>query len=378
MKRSEAIKKIRRRIKRVIDGAKSYCVGREQASITEMLAYATLSKEHVCLIGPPGCNKSQSIDYWTQHLTREEHATFRVTLSKESSPETIIGPFDPRALKERGAWVRNLENTIADERVKFAHISEIFSARGSTLRELVRILNEREIENGGRRIKLNLQTVFADSNYFPPEENDAVFDRFLFRAEIGYLPTSDRKTFAAMVASSDMCASSQNGVPHIGCNALEIARDDIEKRVEIPDAVVHEVFGLRADMASPSKSGSMISDRRWKRSIHALRAVAWCRDSYKVDLRDLYALRFTLFDGTNANELKDRLEQYKHVEPEEHDEEYIAQCENIYTHAIESGDGGIIANAIAQLEETRTQLAADTSRSKIDVWVDTLTGRMTV
>lgn len=363
-------KMVRARINKVVSGAKKYCVGQDH--LVEMLVYSTLTNEHSILIGPPGCNKSQVIDYWTSHLADDSNQVFRATLSKESSPEALVGPFDPRALKERGVWVRNLENTMADERCYYAHISEIFSARGSTLRELVRVLNEREIENGGKRIKLNLRSVFSDSNYLPLEENDAVFDRFLFRARVDYLPTNNQGDFLRMLKSNDV-VSNVNGISTIGLRAIDLAKKDIAS-VELPDAVLLELFNLRAKFAG--NASMAVSDRRWKKACKALRAIAWCRDSYMVEARDLYALRFILFNGENADEVNSVLEQYRYIEPAMRDQEYVDSCLRVYEHASASNERSIIANAISQLEEASAQVLTSAARGEIMRMVDDLTARV--
>jgi len=165
-------------------------VGRKEA--IEVIMRALVTKEHIVLIGPPGTAKSQMV-YQSAKLLKDKDSLvklFSILLTKFSKPTEIFGNIDVKLLKESGAIKYITTNKLPE--AKLAFIDEIFKANSAILNAMLRILNEREFENGTEIVKVPIWSVFAASNELPEsEELDALYDRFLYRLFIDSLNESE-------------------------------------------------------------------------------------------------------------------------------------------------------------------------------------------
>ena len=284
-------------LREIVENTKAFAVGDSQREMVEVLALATLCGEHSVFIGPPGTNKSNLIRYWAEHLqcvTDPAQRVFQVkgksvrkpflfscTLDKFMTPESLLGAFDPRKMRDKGEWVRNLQNTAAD--AHFLHLSEIFAASGQTLRSLVRLLNEREVENGGAVLPCPLLSCFADSNSLPMDE--AVFDRFLFRTCVTYVRQNEVE---ALLSAPERTAIS-NGATILSVGDVKRAQREVAA-IQITPQQLALLGDLR--MAA-SKANVVISDRRLRKIVHALKAAAYMRGASCVAGRDFHVLNWT-------------------------------------------------------------------------------------
>ena len=324
-----------------------------QAEMIDAILLALVSGHHCLFIGPPGCNKTGLFDCAIRLIggderlramregrregeTAEEFArrlgglayTFKTSLSKFDQPEALLGPIDPRELRE-GRWLRNLANSMAD--ADYAFVSEIFDANGSTLRALVRVLNEREIENGGVRYAIPLRSVFADTNTEPPDHMQAVYDRFMLRVPVGYLSDTDASQFEALFA---LPPPDEDAPPIMSLADVDAARAQAAA-IPLDDCVVDQLWKLRQSLRRHKITAS---DRRWVRSLDVLRASAFLRGAAQVDAPDLWvALRFVLWHTASSREavLKE-LEPYRQQTVRSREEAQMAEIRAVYADAVGS------------------------------------------
>lgn len=312
-----------------------YAVG--QTEYLEALILAVVAKQHVVAFGPPGTNKSNTIDRLTHcigadirnaameqmdegldikppntAMSVDEYLntlpfTFKVTLDKYATPEALLGPVSVNKWRQHDRYERNLEQTLAD--AEFAILEELFSANGATLRTLVRALNERQIENGGRRHFIPLRTVFGATNEEPPAPMAAVYDRFMVRVVVNPLDTGNYDQFMAMMHVPDVPIRKMPRF--LSLRDLEVAHA-ASMSVTIEEGVERELFDLRGMLAS-KKELSYISPRRWMVARKLLKSSAWLRGSDTVESPDLwFALRYVLWDRiTQKKIIEDELRPHQ-------------------------------------------------------------------
>ncbi len=361
-----------------------YCIGPNQCSLLEACILAVLTQEHCVAIGPPGSNKTALIDILTHLLGASAHAnhrvnsqgqrmpfTFYTTLDKYATPEVLLGPFDPRALRKDGKWVRNMENTIAD--AHFAFIGEIFSGNGSTLRSLVRVLNEREVTDGGVKRRIPLMSVFADSNHYPLLPMAAVYDRFLFRVSISYLDSNDTLAFLSMLTSpefnfnTDSAALFQVTDVRSACQQVQA--------VTVSSGVLNDLHDVRLELLG--NTAITLSDRRWKQCVSVLQARAWLNGCTEVQPPDFLALRHVLWDNPKQQErLYEVLSGYDDETYVGRDDAEVAKADTIFDDAMtaykKSGEVSRLPKALATLVEVRGSLESVVAVAKLEWLIEQL------
>jgi MoxR-like ATPase len=149
---------------------------------------ALIAREHLLLVGPPGCGKSLLLD----SLLRWMHGRkFAILLTKFSVPEEVFGPISLAALKE------DRYRRVTAVRLPEAHLAfvdEIWKASSAILNTLLRMLNEGVFENDGEFAPVPLRLCVAASNEWPSAETGkellALLDRFLFRRTVRPIVTA--------------------------------------------------------------------------------------------------------------------------------------------------------------------------------------------
>src|SRR5438874_9321753 len=150
----------------------------------DLVLTALLAREHVLLVGPPGCAKSLLLEAVMRWLGGR---TFNCLLTRFTTPEELFGPVSVAGLKEdRYRRVTAGKLPEADG----AFLDEVFKGSSAILNTLLRLLNERVFDPGdGAPLRCPLRPCGAASNDWPgpPDhgaELQAVFDRFLLRKAV--------------------------------------------------------------------------------------------------------------------------------------------------------------------------------------------------
>jgi MoxR-like ATPase len=232
----------------------------ERYDEVEIALVALLAKYHVALIGPPGTAKSML----AADLSKAFGGTFFEldVMSKFTTPEELFGPLDVSKLED-GVYERVIEGSIVEADIAF--LDEAFKASPAILNKMLRLMNEREYKHGRNIIKVPLKTMFVASNELPEgEELWAMFDRFQFRKVVNYI--NEPSNFIKMMKSPATVE-----LPKITLEEL-IAAQELVDAVQTPDPVYDTLYNLRADM---QLDGIHVSDRRFKQSVNALKAMCW-------------------------------------------------------------------------------------------------------
>ena len=361
-----------------------------QQDLIECMILATLSNEHAVFIGPHGCNKTGNIDMMTHLLgANDRHAlmhngrkhsqeelsaksfTFFITMDKYTTPDALFGPYSMSGLKE-DRWVRNLNGTLAE--ADFAYVGEIFSANGATLRSMVRALNEREVENGGERFKLRLRSLFADSNFESMENTAAVYDRFLFRMPVQYLDRGKKSLFIGLMDAQPFDKEATK--PLLDLQALDVAREGVQA-ITMRNDIVDSLYELNNKIIAECKI-TTLSDRRWRRSVGALKASAWLRGDTIVQLADFYlALRFILFDRMQHYEkVVQLLEPYKQMIVSENESNAVEECARVLDAALKSTKLQDVVSANFEINRVMIRVNDSVLKTKLQSMIDLLEDKM--
>ncbi|MFO0806210.1 MAG: AAA family ATPase [Gemmataceae bacterium] len=251
----------------------------------DLVLTALIAKEHVLLVGPPGCAKSLLLD----SLMKWAGGTkFAILLTKYTVPEEVVGPVSLAGLKE-DRYLRITSGKLPE--ADFAYCDEVFKASSAILNTLLRILNERTFDAGDGAKKVPLKLCVGASNEWPSPETGkelaALFDRFCFRKAVRPILTQagrkrllwDRDhvpTLTTTITPIEVEAA------HFEAMSLSWSKD----ATEAMETVIREL----------AKEGVQPGDRRQVKAVAAARAYAWLHGAEQVEPEHLEALASVLWD----------------------------------------------------------------------------------
>jgi MoxR-like ATPase len=258
----------------------------EREDEIDLVLTALVAREHVLLVGPPGCAKSLLLD---SLLAWAGGRKFSILLNRFSVPEELFGPVSLAGLKEdRYARVTAGRLPEAD----FAFIDEIMKASSAILNTLLKLLNERVYDNGdGVPRPVPLKLCVAASNEWPaPETNKelaALFDRFTFRRTVRPILSRDGRRrllwgkdhtprFTGTVSATEVEQAHRDAM---ALPWTDEGRDALE-------TVIREL----------AKEGVQPGDRRQRKAVAAARAFAWLSGAEAVEPEHLEVLASVLWD----------------------------------------------------------------------------------
>jgi MoxR-like ATPase len=171
----------REKLRTVENVLNSIVVGHED--FVKALMLATISGEHLVVVGPPGTAKSYAVRTFAQLLNAKFYSYL---LTKFTSYDELFGTVDVTALA-KGEFRRNWSNIIKSD---FVFLDEIFKANSAILNALLSLLQERIIYDPmtGQAMPTQLWTAVGASNETPEDpELVALYDRFAIKVFIDYL-----------------------------------------------------------------------------------------------------------------------------------------------------------------------------------------------
>jgi len=159
----------------------SIVIGHEE--FVKALMLATVSGEHIVVIGPPGTAKSYAVHTFAKLVGAKYYFYL---LTKFTSYDELFGSVDVISLS-RGEFKRNWSRIVSSE---FIFLDEIFKANSAILNALLSLLQERVIYDpmSGQAVQTSLHTAVGASNETPEDpELQALYDRFAIRIFIDYI-----------------------------------------------------------------------------------------------------------------------------------------------------------------------------------------------
>lgn len=252
----------------------------ERYDEVEISLVAVLCKFHAVFIGPPGTAKSMLSEDLVEAFRGAN--LFKYLFTKFTTPEEVWGPYDLQLLKS-GKYERILDGKLASAELAF--IDEFFKANSAIQNTLLTGMNERKFDNGVARIDIPLTTVVAASNEMPEgEELWALFDRFHIRKRVDYI--HEPGNFVRMVRANDT-------LPDLGLTIDDLRAAQAQvSTVEVDDSTYDTLVDIRSDM---QMEGLIASDRRYRQSIKAMKAMAWLHGRDEVNDDDFRILEHMLW-----------------------------------------------------------------------------------
>lgn len=253
---------------------------------------AALAGESILLLGPPGVAKSM-IARRLKQAFEGAHA-FEYLMSRFSTPDEIFGPVSISRLKSSDCYERNIEGYLPSADVVF--LDEIWKAGPAIQNALLTVINERLYRNGDREIHVPLKLLIAASNELPTEGEglEALWDRFLIRMVSTCI--QDEQLFRQMLLDESQTEQKeiqvsqpitdteytqwQQEIWKLGCSnevlgCISLIRKGLH-HIPVPDTNLdHDVY---------------VSDRRWKKIIHLLKASAYVHGRAQIEPVDLFPL----------------------------------------------------------------------------------------
>ncbi|MGP4045109.1 AAA family ATPase [Streptomyces sp. 2A115] len=155
----------------------------ERDDVVDLLALATLCREHALLIGPPGTAKTRLIEKYCRIL---DTSPFTYLLTRFTEPAELFGPIDLRKFQDESVYEVNTTGMLPEAHIAF--LDEVFQGSSAILNTLLTLVNERNFFTGSKTIHGRLITLLGSSNEIPDDPVLGAFsDRFLFRCRLDYV-----------------------------------------------------------------------------------------------------------------------------------------------------------------------------------------------
>ena len=259
----------------------------ERDEEVDLALTALVANEHLLLVGPPGCGKSLLLDGLLGWLAGG--SKFSILLTKFTTVDEVMGPVSLHALKD-DRFRRVTTGRLPEAHLAF--IDEIWKASSAILNTLLRVLNERTVENDGAVVKVPLLLCVAASNEWASadtgKELNALQDRFLFRKTVRPILTR---------AGRDRLLWNRDHVPKL---TTSITPDEVRTAHATATALPWSNDGreaLEAILAGLAREGVRPGDRRQFKAVGAAAAYAWLCGAGEVRPEHLEVLAHVLWDA---------------------------------------------------------------------------------
>lgn len=297
---------IRERIKKLLELLNSGLYEKEEAIRLALLS--AVAGESIFFLEPPGTAKSM-ISSRIHHAFKEGTNYFEYLMNEFSTPDEIFGSVKLKGL-DKGIYEKNTKGYLPEANVAF--LDEIWKSGPAILNTLLTIINEKKFRNGDKVVNVPLQVLLAASNELPKEKSglEALYDRFIIRTIVNPVSMENEDSFFALCEKSGKeLVVSENMKPNL--LTIEEVQNWSEKINEfvLSDKIKEVIMEIRRELEVKNqeknreeKEKYYVSDRRWKKIIHLLKASAFLCDREEVDLMDLQLITYCIWNTPKQKE----------------------------------------------------------------------------
>jgi len=271
---------------------------------------ASMAGESMFLLGPPGVGKS--LIARRLQMVFKDAKSFTYLMGRFSTPDEVFGPLSIRRLKQDDRYERVTTDYLPDADVVF--LDEIWKASAPIRNALLTALNERLYRNGSQEMELPLKVFIGASNELPEDDETAAafWDRFLIRLVLRPIESSDaflslvndtRDVYAEVVPAQDKISREEYA-------AFQEALLDVVVSGSIGTLLVDVRDRLRPDTAAEdtaTATGQYVSDRRWKKIVHLLRASALLHGRNEIQPLDCAIIRHCIWNTQEERPVSDQI-----------------------------------------------------------------------
>lgn len=164
-----------------LEQLKNDFISRDEA--INVIGLATLCREHVLLVGPPGTAKTALLTSFGRLLDTNP---FTYLLTRFTEPTELFGPLDVQRFQRESVYHVNTTGMLPQAHLAF--LDEVFEGSSAILNALLTLINERIFYNGSTPEPSNLITLLGSTNDVPDDPVlAALSDRFLIRCRLDYV-----------------------------------------------------------------------------------------------------------------------------------------------------------------------------------------------
>jgi MoxR-like ATPase len=276
-------------------------VGRTQAA--RLLVLASVCREHLLLLGPPGTAKTDLITRFSGLISAGQ---FSYLLTRFTEPSEIFGPLDFERFQQ-GTYHIRTEGMLPEADIVF--LDEVFQGSSAILNTLLTVINERHFHNGGHRQPVRLVSLFGASSELPEDPGLRAFsDRFLLRLQVEPVAGTQLPELLEYgwrhqqqrIAGESAAVSALVTVDAIDRLSKQVRHVDTEDVREVYAEMVGDLLG----------QGVTLSDRRIVRGVKLVAAAALLREAETAQPKDFWPLAHFWTEPGDAEVVRSVVAEY--------------------------------------------------------------------